>query len=220
MSEAKKIQLTPLVASPQLRLVTNALSQFKRGTLAWYTEAYKELTYDKGYEKSIVGAAHVVLAGKARYQAVEKLTGVPWYVIGAIHHMESTCDFRGCLHNGEHIIGTGRKTTLVPKGRGPFATWEQAAVDALKIDGLSSNTNWSIGMISLLGERFNGVGYLKYHPEVGGTPYLYAMSSINSGFGKYVADGKWNPKVNSNTQVGMIAIIKELELEHAVVIAA
>jgi lysozyme family protein len=219
MGAKKLIIQRPLIASPQLRLVTNALGQYKRGSLAWYTEAYKELVYDKGFDRSIIGAAHVVLAGKARYQAVESQTGVPWWFIGCIHHMESSCDFRGVLHNGEKIIGTGRKTKLVPKNRGPFSTWEIAAVDALNYDGLTKNRDWSIGMSSLLAERYNGVGYLKYHPEVGGTPYLYAMTSINSGFGKYVADGKWSPSANANTQVGFCAMVKELENEHALAIA-
>lgn len=214
---AKKLIFHPLVQSPNLASVTS-LNKFKRGTNAWYEEAFQELTYDPGFEKSIVGAAHVVLAGKARYDVVAAMTGVPWWVIGGIHHMESSCDFRGCLHNGEHIIGTGRKTTLVPKGRGPFATWEAAAIDALNFDGLAHNTLWSIGQTLKLAEQFNGVGYLKYHPEVGGSPYLFAMTNINSGFGKYVADGKWSSSVNSNTQVGFAAIVRELMLEHQLVI--
>jgi lysozyme family protein len=187
------------------------LGKFTRGTIPWYAEAYRILTYDKGYERSITIAAQTVFKAKFRYDQVAKKTGVPWWVIGGLHHMESTCNFRGVLHNGELIVGTKRKTRLVPKGRGPFPTWEIAAVDALNYMGFSANKTWSIGMVSLLCERFNGLGYLKYHPEVGGSPYLYAMSSVNSGFGKYVPDGKWNPRANANTQVGLITIVKELE---------
>lgn len=70
-------------------------------------------------------------ANRSRYEVVSKATGVPWDVIGVIHYRESSGSFAGVLHNGQKIIGTGKKTTLVPKGRGPFSTWEDAAVDAL-----------------------------------------------------------------------------------------
>ena len=75
-------------------------------------------------------AAAKLLRNKVRYEKVGKPLGIPWWWIAICHHRESSGNFAGVLHNGEHIIGTGRKTRLVPAGRGPFASWEEAAVDA------------------------------------------------------------------------------------------
>ena len=58
-------------------------------------------------------AAEGIIADRARYENVQKATGVPWFFIGPVHHRESNRSFAGVLHNGERIIGTGRKTSLV-----------------------------------------------------------------------------------------------------------
>ena len=60
--------------------------------------------------------AESILANRERYAAIEAATGVPWFFIAAIHDRESGRDWRGVLHNGERIVGPGRKTTLVPRG--------------------------------------------------------------------------------------------------------
>lgn len=184
----------------------------KPGTIPWYKELWKQCTFDKGFESQIKRATDRVLAGKTRYESVSKITKVPWYVIGALHNMEASCDFTGVLHNGERIIGKGVKTKLVPKGRGPFASWEESAVDSLKYDGIYLITDWSIGNILKAAEAYNGTGYLKYHPEEK-SPYLWACTSINDGKGKYVADGKWDHNAPTNGQVGFAAILKQLELD-------
>src|SRR5262245_42001636 len=62
-----------------------------------------------------------LIRNKAQYQAVEARTGVPWFVIAALHNRESDADFSTYLGNGEPL---NRKTTLVPKGRGPFENWQ------------------------------------------------------------------------------------------------
>jgi lysozyme family protein len=187
------------------------IDSLKPFTLPWYTEKYRILVYDRGFESQIAAATNRVAAGRDRYEAfVQKhFPNIPWYFVGVTHSMECSCNFRGVLHNGELIVGTGRKTTLVPSGRGPFSTWEDAGTDAFKIEGFDKITDWSIGNILRMGEKFNGVGYQKRGEN---TPYLWAMTSINDGTGKYVADNKYDENANANTQVGEAAIIKELEL--------
>jgi len=95
-------------------------------TLAWYTEMYRIMTFDPGYEGKIQAAANRVAAGKDRYEAFVRnnFPKIPWFFVGVTHDLECACNWRGVLHNGELIVGTGRKTTIVPKNRGPFATWE------------------------------------------------------------------------------------------------
>jgi lysozyme family protein len=136
---------------------------------------------------AFAAAAQKLLAAKPRYAAVATVTGVPWFVIAVIHERESSGDFRGVLHNGEAIIGTGRKTTLVPKGRGPFSSWEDAAVDALTNchPYAARNTDWSAGGTLTLLERYNGLGYFSRGLP---SPYLWAGTDQYAK-GKYVRDG-------------------------------
>jgi lysozyme family protein len=132
-----------------------------------------------------------LIAAKSRYLAVEAKTGVPWFVIAVIHMRESSRSFLGVLHNGERIIGTNRQTRLVPKGRGPFATWEEAAVDALVncAPYAARNKDWSIGGTLTMLEQYNGLGY-----AAKGLPSPYVWAGTDQYVkGKYVADGKFDP---------------------------
>lgn len=151
--------------------------------------------------------ADKIFANRARYEAVSKATGVPWDVIGVIHYRESSGDFKGVLHNGQKIIGTGKKTTIVPKGRGPFSTWEEAAIDALvnAPPQAAKNKDWSIaGTLDIL-ERYNGLGYRnKGLPS----PYLWAGTDQYVK-GKYVADGKYDPE-HVDKQLGVAPILMKL----------
>lgn len=151
--------------------------------------------------------ADKIIANRSRYELVSKATGVPWDVIGVIHYRESANDFRGVLHNGQKIIGTGKKTTLVPKGRGPFATWEAAAVDALANchPHLAKNKDWSLGRTLDLLERYNGLGYRnKGLPS----PYLWAGTDQYAK-GKYVADGRYDAN-HVDQQLGVAALLMKL----------
>lgn len=154
----------------------------------------------------ITEAARKIMAGRVRYEAVEAATGVPWAFIGVLHYRESACDFRGVLHNGERILGTGRKTALVPKGRGPFSTWEEAARDALGIKGFRQGVpGWSLLRCLFEGERFNGFGY-----RMRGVPSAYLWSGSNQyQGGKYVADGTWSATA-VDRQIGIAPLMKHL----------
>lgn len=148
-----------------------------------------------------------IIASRPRYEVVAKATGVPWDVIGVIHYRESSNDFRGVLHNGQRIIGAGKKTTLVPKGRGPFSTWEEAAIDALANchPYLARNKDWSIGATLDKFEAYNGLGYRnKGLPS----PYLWAGTDQYAK-GKYVADGKFDPN-HVDTQLGVAPILMKI----------
>lgn len=148
-----------------------------------------------------------IAQNRFRYEAVSRDTGVPWDVIGVIHYRESSGDFKGVLHNGQKIIGTGKKTTLVPKGRGPFTTWEEAAIDALvnAAPYAARNKDWSIGGTLDILERYNGLGYRnKGLPS----PYLWAGTDQYVK-GKYVADGEYDPN-HVDQQLGVAPILMKL----------
>lgn len=170
-----------------------------------YARMWSRMVVTKERIGAIDAVARRILKNKARYQRVQTLTGVPWAWIAIIHNRESGGDFAGVLHNGEKILGTGRKTKLVPAGRGPFSTWEEAAVDAIEIKGLQKIKSWPIERWLYEGERFNGWGYFNR-----GVPsaYLWSFSNIYKG-GKYVADGVWSSST-WDRQMGIAPLLKRL----------
>ena len=177
-------------------------------TKAGYRNLWRDMTVTRTEEANKVASG--MIADKARYQAIEDATGVPWYWIAAVHNRENNRDFGGVLHNGQRIIGTNKKTTLVPKGRGPFASWNDAAIDALKLKNLDKIDDWPIERILYEFERYNGFGY---GPAVLGSrainsPYVWAGTSKQQA-GKYVRDGKFVSS-HVDTQLGTAALIKQL----------
>ena len=90
-------------------------------------------------------ARHLVAPdARCRYQAVAARTGVPWAVIAVIHERESSQDWTGSLAQGDPW---NRVSVHVPAGRGPFKSWEDAAIDALVncAPHAARNKDWSIG---------------------------------------------------------------------------
>jgi len=162
------------------------------------------------WQRMIDGAARRVERGRARYQSVQELTGVPWQVVGAIHDMEASCVFSKCLANGQPW---NRKTTIEPVGHGPWESWEAAAVEALEYDGLAGQADWSIQAAAMRFEEFNAGpkwrtrGYAKRGKN---SPYLWSASQHGVGVGKFVADGRYDPGAVSQ-QVGAMVILHRLE---------
>lgn len=156
-------------------------------------------------EAEAVAAAARLYKSRDIYLAVQKACGVPWMVVAILHMREASGDFRGILHNGEAIIGTGRLTRLVPKGRGPFATWADSADDALRMKGLDKITDWSIERICYVAECYNGPGYRAHGVH---SAYLWAGSN-NYTAGKYIADGVWDSD-HVDKQLGCMVVYKAL----------
>lgn len=201
------------------------------GTEPWYRRMFAACEPLSEQKTMVKNATATVARGFERYFYVAKQLGFPLestvpedfdgttaevfaYILGAIHFKEASCNFAGVLHNGEKIIGTGKKTRLVPAGRGPFVTWEEAAIDAIRMNpkrwaGLY--TSRDIGKILYALERYNGTGYISGAGKSENSPYLWASSNIGlDNKGKYVADGKFDPNATQLKTVGAAVIIKEL----------
>lgn len=148
--------------------------------------------------------ARKAINGKATYQQVEQLTGVPWYFIALCHYRESNFDFDTYLGNGESLH---RMTSLVPKGRGPFASFVDGAVDALRIENFVGAKDWCIARTLFRLECFNGLGY---HAKGVNSPYLYGGSTLygptEARAGKFVADHVFDPN-HVDTQLGTAVIL-------------
>lgn len=69
-----------------------------------------------------------LVAAKGRYQAVAARTGVPWPFIAVVHEREASQNWRTQLGQGDPL---DMVSVHVPRGRGPFKTWEDGAYDAL-----------------------------------------------------------------------------------------
>jgi len=180
------------------------------GTLKWYAKLWDtcELKTDRFSQTLLTLFRKRILDNKRRYYIVEDCSGVPWWVIACIHMREASCRFDRILHNGEKILGTGKKTSLVPKDRGPFVMWEEAAIDALTITPMPDR--WTIEETLMFFEKYNGLGYLKYHAKVL-SPYLWSCTN-HYVMGKYASDGKFVGGL-VDQQLGVAALMKELNIK-------
>jgi lysozyme family protein len=121
-----------------------------------------------------VSVAKRLVAAKARYQEVERRTGVPWWFIACVHEREASQNFNTQLGQGDPLHSV---SVHVPAGRGPFNTWEDGAVDALVNCGpfAARNKDWSLGGSLAMWEMYNG---LKYFTAGRPSPYVFSGTSI------------------------------------------
>lgn len=142
-----------------------------------------------------------ILINITRYQAVEKITGVPWDLIASIHFMEASLDFKTMLHNGEPL---NIKSRIVPVGVGPFATWEEAAVDALKREGSDNYKTWTFADCLKFAESMNGKGYRARGIY---SPYVFSFTNYSSELGGFPRDHVFDPTyINKRAGVGAILL--------------
>ena len=162
-------------------------------------------------ESRVISIREDIIRNFSRYSYVSNLVGLPWEVIGAIHHMECSGDFRLGLHCGQPW---NEETTWVPKGRGPFTSWEMAAVDAILMKSHLLKEEWTSGDIGYFLEAYNGFGYANKDK---GSPYLWSFTNHGVGTGKYVSDGTYDSDAVSS-QCGAMPIIKSLMEENRLLV--
>lgn len=141
---------------------------------------------------------------RQRYQTVERQTGVPWPAIAVIHERESSQQWNASLAQGDPW---NRVSVHVPAGRGPFESWEAAAIDALVKcpPFLARHKDWSIAAALTALETYNGIGYAARAVP---SPYLWSGTNQYRA-GKYVRDGFYDPgKVDP--QLGCAALLMAL----------
>jgi lysozyme family protein len=147
-------------------------------------------------------ARHLVApAARSRYQAVAAKTGVPWALIAVIHERECSQDWTGSLAQGDPW---NRISVHVPAGRGPFRSWEEAAIDAL-VDcapHAARNKDWSIGGTLTKLEEYNGLGYASRGRP---SPYLWSGTDQYRS-GKYIRDGVYDPNT-VDSQLGCAGLL-------------
>jgi lysozyme family protein len=149
-------------------------------------------------------AARRLVAAKSHYQMVERVTRVPWFVVAVIHEREASQSWSGSLAQGDPW---NKVSVHVPAGRGPFESWEDAAVDALVncAPHAARWKDWSAGGAMTLLEQYNGLGYARMGRP---SPYVWAGTDQYVS-GKYVRDGEYDPNV-VDKQMGCAGLLKAM----------
>ena len=177
-----------------------------------YAYLWQILKVDEKFKPAALAIARKLLGNKERYEKVARAVAVnmPWWFVAIIHQMESSINFQAALHNGDKIIGTGKKTTRVPKGKGPFATWEEGAIDALQ--EFRGYTDWSLPLCFFRLEQYNGWGYRtgagRNTRPPNASAYIWSgTDQFHSG--KYITDGKFDP-YGAESRPASMAILRTL----------
>jgi lysozyme family protein len=155
------------------------------------------------FARNLSSVAKHLIAPEARfrYQRVAAKTDVPWAVIAVIHQRESSQDWLRSLAQGDPW---NRVSVHVPAGRGPFASWEEAAIDALVncAPYAARNKDWSVGGTLTKLEEYNGLGYASR-----GRPSPYVWPGTDQYVsGKYVRDGVYDPDT-VDSQLGCAGLL-------------
>lgn len=174
-----------------------------------YRELFRTAELNQNRFGDIDAIVERIVDRKPMYSAVADQVGAPWYFVAAIHNMESSLRMDRHLHNGDPLTA---RTRHVPEGRPaegePPFTWEESAVDALKLRRIDRVTEWGLERVLYELEGYNGWGYRRFHAHVK-SPYLWSFSNHYTR-GKYIADGTWSDTAASR-QCGAAVIIKRLE---------
>jgi lysozyme family protein len=163
--------------------------------------------------RNFISIAKSLTAAKARYVSVAERTGVPWWFIAIVHEREADQKWDTQLGQGDPL---GRVSVHDPKGRGPFETWEDGAVDALVRcpPFAGHNRDWTIGGLLTEFEQYNGLGYAERDLP---SPYVWAGTNQYIR-GKYVGDGVYNPNVVDQQPGCANLLMAMMTLDHSIVV--
>lgn len=157
------------------------------------------------------GVCRRLLKDKAVYCIIAEKTSVPAAFIMALNEREDSGRLDRYLGNGQPL---NRKTTLVPKGRGPFIAqppqnFIDGALDALHLDGLDAagakHGGWTWPLMAYEAELWNGFGYRARGIP---SPYVFGATTVQRA-GKFVADHVYSSST-MDPQLGVIAIVEGL----------
>lgn len=178
-----------------------------------YTNRFLDFYYvNSDWEQKAKTISDTIFQNKEKYVNVSSQLGkVPWYVIGIIHYLESDFSFNKHLHNGDPLSG---RTVHVPRGR-PLSnptgesnryTWEESAIDAIKMKMWHTWVDWEVKDILFRSENYNGRGYAKMGKL---SPYIWSGSNYGVGLGKFTSDGVYDKNAVSK-QVGVALILRKI----------
>ncbi|QOG16569.1 MULTISPECIES: peptidoglycan-binding protein [Bradyrhizobium] len=172
-----------------------------------YERNWSNMRIRPGRADAATEAARKAISHKDTYTEIQNKTDVPWWFVAVLHSRESSFNFNTYLGNGQAL---NRVTTIVPKGRGPFASFAEGAVDALRLEGFVGARDWGIARTMFRLEQYNGFGYRGRGVN---SPYLWSGSNVygppEQRGGKFVGDGSFDPGT-VDPQLGAAVILKAM----------
>lgn len=179
-----------------------------------YDSLWKSCTIDSNNLPYVTWAANICISHKNRYEEIANKALCPWYVVGALHCVESRFDFTSHFYNGDPLSD---RTVNHPAGRpndsAPPFSWEQSALAALRDYGAGNIVIWDISHVLYFCENFHQYNYRKGQGRevtpVGRSPYLWAMTNQYKK-GRFHDDGKFDSNAVYSS-VGVAAILKMIE---------
>jgi lysozyme family protein len=178
----------------------------------WNTEEKKriaallktaKITKEVAWYKKVF--APKIIKNKRVYRMIADALDCPLVLPALLHSREMGSDvgkFLAYLGNGQPY---NKKTTIVPKGRGPFPTFSAGAIDALSLKKIQEIKEWSIERLFYECERYNGFGY---RAKGINTPYVYSYTNHYTQ-GHYVKDFTFS-KTAKDGNIGVLALYKIL----------
>jgi lysozyme family protein len=148
-----------------------------------------------------VVVAKRLLASRDRFLGLQTACGVPALWVMPVFEREQP-SFDAYLGNGDPL---SHPTTHVPRGRGPFSTWEEGAADALALDHVAEPATWTWEWACWQWEKWNGFGPREHGRPTG---YLWSGTDQYKG-GKYVSDGVWSPRT-FDQQLGTVILAEAI----------
>lgn len=142
-----------------------------------------------------------LLKSRDRFLALQTACGVPALWVMPVFERENP-SFQTYLGNGDPL---DKATTHVPRGRGPFSTWEAGAADSLTLDRVTLCPQWTWERACYEWELYNGFGPRQHSRPSG---YLWSGTSEYRG-GKYIADGVWS-RGTWDHQLGCVIVAKQI----------
>ncbi|MGY4628024.1 peptidoglycan-binding protein [Bradyrhizobium sp. USDA 4486] len=172
-----------------------------------YERNWSNMRIRPGRADAATEAARKAINHKDTYTEIQNKTDVPWWFVAVLHSRESSFNFNTYLGNGQAL---NRMTTIVPKGRGPFASFAEGAVDALRLEGFVGARDWGIAKTMFRLEKYNGFGYRGRGVN---SPYLWSGCNVygppEQRGGKFVGDGSFDPGT-VDPQLGAAVILKAM----------
>lgn len=133
------------------------------------------------------------------FSVVKQRLGIPELITTPSFERECGCDFARSPAQGDrwdHV------STHVPKGRGPYSSWIECALDTYRREHLEQHSApWSMAYACYWWEKINGFGYRARNLR---SPYVVGGSNLQQP-GKYIADGEFD-RDHMDTQLGCLPI--------------
>jgi len=138
---------------------------------------------------------------QGHYRNVSAISTVPVLFMAPSFEREASSNFALSPAQGDRWDQVSRN---VPRGVGPFQSWDAAALWSYHHDGLDlvGAGAWTWPLLCYYFELFNGFGYRDFHHIR--SPYVVGATTLQQP-GKYVRDGEYDPNV-IDSQIGCLAL--------------